>query len=65
MRKGRIVFAGIVVFGLMVAATGAWAVTKARAPVQTDALLDRVSAVCETPDSAGCAALLNQIEPGA
>lgn len=65
MRKSRILFASIVIFGLMVAATGAWAVTKSHAPLQTNALLDQVNTVCQTPESSGCAALLNQIEPGA
>jgi len=65
MRKGRILIASALLFGLMVAATGAWAVTKSRISAQTDTLLDRANAVCQTPDSPGCAALLNQIEPGA
>lgn len=65
MRKGRILIASVLLFGLMVAATGAWALTKSRLAAQTDALLDRAGAVCQTPDSPDCADLLNQIEPGA
>lgn len=65
MRKGRILIASVLLFGLVVAATGAWAVTKSRIAAQTDSLLNQAGVVCQTADSPGCAELLNQIEPGA
>ncbi len=65
MRKGRILIASVILATLMVAATGAWALNRSHDQVRTEALLDRAGAICQTPDSPGCAEILNQIEPGA
>jgi hypothetical protein len=62
MGKSRIFIAGVFIFCLLGAVTGAWAFTQSRAAAQT-ALLAKINAGCENPDAA-CAALLNQLEPG-
>jgi len=62
MSKNRFLIAGVFIFCLMGAVTGAWAFTQSRAAAQT-ALLAKIDSGCENPDAA-CAALLNQLEPG-
>ena len=65
MKKSRLIIAAAFMISLTVLGTGAWAVTQSRQAAQTDALMEQINSACVTPDADGCAALLNQIEPGA